>query len=85
MEYCFKGNEDEVNNALLATYSLHEQAYPLLIHRTVPRDVFLKDISATRKLISPLTDTPMRRQIKDALRAQWSQRLAVMKELNLQR
>ena len=56
VEYCFKGNEDEVNNALLATYSLHEQAYPLLIHRTVPPGCFFEgylrnqktDISADR-------------------------------------
>ena len=81
--YSFKGNEDEVNNALLATYFLHEQAYPLLINRPVPRDVFLKDISITRKIISPLTDTPIRQRIKSALRANWTERLAVMKELEL--
>lgn len=55
--HCFKGNEDEVNNALMATYTLHEQAYPLIIARPVPRDVFLKDITITRKVISPLTET----------------------------
>lgn len=82
---CFKGIPDEMNNALLATYSLHEQAYPLLIRRKVPRDIFLKDIIVTRKVISPLTDTPMRRQVKAALRAGWTQRIDFMKELNLTR
>ena len=83
VDYCFKGNKDEVNNALLATYSLHEQAYPLLISHPVPRDVFLKDISVTRKVISPLTDTPMRKRIKETLRASWDQRLTAMQELKL--
>ena len=79
----FKGIRDEVNNALLATYPLHEQAYPLLIHRAVPRDVFLKDIAVTRKLMSPLTKTPLRPRLKEALRGEWSQRLAALGELRL--
>lgn len=80
---CFKGLADEMNNALLATYSLHEQEFPLLIKQAVPRDIFLKDITITRKVISPLTETPMRRQVKAVLRADWKQRLAFMKELKL--
>ena len=80
---CFKGIPDEMNNALLATYPLHEQEHPLLIDRTLPRDVFLKDITITRKVISPLTETPMRRQVKAVLRADWTKRLAFMKELKL--
>ena len=80
---CFKGIPDEMNNALLTTYPLHEQEYPLFIDRAVPRDVFLKDITITRKVISPLTETPMRRQVKAVLRADWTKRLAFMKELKL--
>lgn len=80
---CFKGIPDEMNNALLTTYPLHEQEYPLFIDRAVPRDVFLKDITITRKVISPLTETPMRRQVKAVLRADWAQRQAFMKELKL--
>lgn len=54
-----------------------------MIDRTLPRDVFLKDITITRKVISPLTETPMRRQVKVVLRADWTKRLAFMKELKL--
>ena len=42
VEQCFKGIPDEVNNALLATYPLHPQEYPLVITRRLPRDVFRK-------------------------------------------
>lgn len=78
---CFKGNPDEVNNALLTTWFLHRQEYPLLIQRAVPRDVFLKDIAVTRKVMSPLTQSPLRSRMKEALHARWPERLAAMKEL----
>lgn len=81
VQSCFKGNPDEVNNALLTTYALHEQAYPLLIERLVPRDVFLKDIAVTRKVMSPLTASALRSRMKQALHADWPQRIAAMKEL----
>ena len=82
---CFKGCPDEVNNALLTTYCLHEQAYPLLIRRTVERDVFLKDIRVTRKLIPAFTRSPLRSKIKLALRLDWQTRLETLRELELKR
>ena len=75
----FKGRPDEVNNALLDTYWLHTQQFPLLITRKLPRDVLLKDITVVRKLISPLTKTSMRPQIKKALHGGWSDRVAALK------
>ena len=80
---CFKGIRDEVNNALRTTYPLHRQDYPLLIERSVPRDVYLKDITVTRKVMSPLTASPLRRQMKEALRGDWHQRIAALRELRL--
>lgn len=80
---CFKGIRDEVNNAVFATYPLHEQSHPLLIDRRVERDVFLKDITITRKVMSPLTQSPLRPQMKEALHADWPHRLAAAKALNL--
>lgn len=80
---CFKGLPDEVNNALLTTWHLHEQAYPLLITRRVERDVFLKDVTATRKILSPLTTTELRPQIKAALKADWPGRVRALQELDL--
>ena len=65
---CFKGLPDEVNNALYTTYPLHIQEYPLLVNRMVSRDIFLKDITVTRKLLSSLTRTNLRPAIKEALR-----------------
>jgi len=83
VEQCFKGKRDEVNNAILFTYSLHEQEHPLLITRSVERDVFLKDISITRNIMSPLTRSHLRRQMKEALHADWPGRMAAARELDL--
>ena len=79
----FKGRPDEVNNALLATYPLHQQQYPLLITRKLPRDVLLKDITAVRKLISPLTKTSLRPQIKKALHGGWTDRIQALEAVSL--
>lgn len=43
---CYKGTPDEINNALLATYNLHYQTYPLFVERLVKRDVYIKVIRA---------------------------------------
>ena len=80
---CFKGLPDEVNNALYTTYPLHEKEYPLLVNRTVPRDVFRKDITVTRKLLSSLTRTNLRSVIKKALRENWQYRLSALRSLEL--
>lgn len=79
----FKGLPDEVNNALYTTYPLHAQEYPLLVNRMVSRDVFLKDITVTRKLLSSLTRTNLRPVIKDALRGNWQCRLSALRSLAL--
>lgn len=80
---CFKGLADEVNNAIYTTYPLHVQKYPLLIERMVPRDVFLKDIVASRKLLSALTRTNFRTDVKAALRGSWQSRLSLLCRLDL--
>lgn len=82
---CLKGHADEVNNALLHTYYLHPQEHPLLIEHPVARDVFLKDITMTRKYLSPLTRTPLRQEAKAALRGSWQQRLQVLESVDLGR
>lgn len=80
---CFKGLPDEVNNALYTTYPLHAQEHPLLVNRMVPRDVFRKDITASRKLLSSLTRTNLRPAIKEALRGSWRRRLSGLRSLAL--
>jgi len=49
---CYKGTVDELNNAILDTYKLHEQNTELLINRKVGRDIPLKLIRAIRAMLS---------------------------------
>lgn len=80
---CYIGTPDEINNALLYTYPLHEQEYPLLIERKVERDIMLKQIRAVRGILSILSRTQYRPQIKAALKGNWSERIACLKEIDL--
>lgn len=72
---CFIGTIDEVNNSLFDTYNLHEQEYPLIIEQKVPRDIIMKDIRATRGILSTISRTQYRNIVKDALRGSWSDRI----------
>ena len=75
---CYKGSPDELNNALLDTYSKHEQKYDLLITRTVPRVKPVKYARAVRILLSHLSRSQFRTEIKAALHSSWSERLRVL-------
>lgn len=79
----YKGTVDEVNNALLRTYSLHEQSYPLLITRKVERDPYIKYIRSLRIILSHLSRSKYRPQIKEALRGGWNKRLEVLDEIDV--
>ena len=74
----YKGTPDEVNNALLDTYKLHEQEYPLLVERKVERDVHIKAIRAVRGILSHLSRSMFRPEIKNALRGSWSVRIETL-------
>ena len=74
----YKGTPDEVNNALLDTYKLHEQEYPLLVERKVERDVHIKAIRAVRGILSHLSRSMFRPEIKNALRCSWSVRIETL-------
>ena len=78
----FKGSVDEVNNALFYTYPLHRQEFPLIIQRSVERDVMLKDIKVVRKILSSFSRTQFRCDIKEALRSGWEKRLNTLKNLD---
>lgn len=65
--WCFKGIEDECNNSLLTTYSLHEQKYPQPIKELVQRDIPLKVVRTIRGLLSYFSRTQWRVDIKKAL------------------
>lgn len=79
---CFIGTIDEVNNSLLDTYSLHEQEYPLLVTRRVERDVEKKIVRATRGILSIISRTQYRSEVKIALRSGLSTRLDTIKDID---
>lgn len=78
----YKGTIDEVNNSLFRTYPLHKQEFPLLITRTVERDIILKDIRVIRKILSTFTRTQYRTEVKKALRGSWQDKLNLLKNLD---
>lgn len=77
----YKGTTDELNNALLATYSLHEQIHPLQIKRKLRRDVDLKMLRCARKLLSFFSRTEHRVRIKEALRGGFETKIEVLKTI----
>ena len=67
--WVLKGIPDETNNSVFRTYHLHRQHHPLEIQRLVPRDIEKKIIRATRVLLSQLTKSERRHNVKNALKA----------------
>ena len=80
---CYKGTVDEINNALLDTYSLHPQEYPLLVTRRVERNKPLKYIRAIRIILSHLSRSQYRSEVKLALRSGWNERLDILDKIDL--
>jgi hypothetical protein len=79
----FKGNTDELNNALFLTYHLHTQYYPNQIQRLLLRDLDLKFLRASRSIISLLTKTPQRAIMKEALRGGISLKMNTLETIDL--
>ena len=81
---CYKGTIDEINNALLDTYSLHEQEYPLLVTKRVNRDSIMKLIRSIRIILSHLSRSQYRVDVKEALRSDdWNIKLDVLDSISL--
>ena len=59
---------DSLNNALLETYSLHEQKYPLLINEKQVRNKTLAIYKAVHTVLTMLTRTEYRTQIRPILK-----------------
>lgn len=78
----YKGSVDEVNNGLFYTYKLHKQDFPLIVKRAVKRDIILKDIKALRKILSEFTRTQYRKEVKEALRGGWKDKIFMLKRLD---
>lgn len=81
---CYKGFPDENNNALLATYPLHEQEAPLLITHRVPRDIFLKALAVTRKVLMMIRRTQEKAAARAALKGTWQSKMDLLSAFRLQ-
>lgn len=60
-----------------------KQEYPLLVEHKVERDKTLKYIRAVRIILSYLSHTIYRKQIKSALKGTWKERIKVLEEIDL--
>lgn len=80
---CYKGSVDEINNALLETYHYHEQTHELLVKHMLCRDVMKKIIRAVRIILSHLSRSQYRVEIKSALRGDWNKRMEVLCKISL--
>ena len=66
---CYKGTPDEVNNSVFFTYNFHNQTFPLVISELAERDVSLKIARSARIILSFLSRTKYRSDVKRALRS----------------
>lgn len=70
---------------MLITYPSHKQYYPLLVNRKVERDKILKYIRSIRIILSYLSRTIYRTQIKSALKGNWEDRLKTLETIDLRK
>lgn len=81
----FKGTPDELNNSLKRTYWLHRQEDELLVTESVARNVPLKICRVVRSILSHLSRTEYREDIKAALRGLFRHRLDVLRKIELEK
>ncbi len=79
----FKGDCCEVNNAIIYTYNLHKQEFPLVLNGIVDRDVHTKLKRVVRGILTFYSRSALRTEIKAALRGDLIQRLEVLKKIDL--
>ena len=80
---CYKGTKDELNNAIKNTYSLHHQNTPLLITKNVKRNIPLKIVRSIRSILSHLSRSQYRLEVKLALRSDFDCRLNTLLNIDL--
>lgn len=81
---CFKGTVDELNNAILDTYSFHKQLYPCFVNKRLKRDVELKISRCLRGLLTMYSRTHLRPEIKSAIRGNIAEQLVVLKKIDFE-
>ena len=79
----FKGTEDECNNSLIDTYDLHTQYHENQITSRIIRDVELKKLRTLRVLLSFVTRTKHREDVKRALKSDALLKISVLKNINI--
>ena len=67
--WSYKGTVDECNNSLYETYHLHEQKLELPIKRKLQRNFSLKMLRTIRGILSYVSRTDLRVDVKRALRS----------------
>lgn len=75
----YKGTVDECNNSIFHTYEFHPQTYPKLVTRLIERDVNLKIARALRIMLSFLSRTDFRVQVKIALKSNTQIKIETLK------
>ncbi|CAF1038760.1 unnamed protein product [Didymodactylos carnosus] len=82
VKWVLKGISDETNNAVYQTYHFHKQYYPLMIKQNVQRNVESKILRAVRAILSQLSKSEKRHNIKNALKInQLCVRLEILRTL----
>lgn len=78
----FKGTPDEVNNSMYITYDFHKQWYPNQVERLVDRDIELKILRTCRVILSFISRTEYRTQVKQALRGDIYDKIKLIKSID---
>lgn len=79
----YKGTTDELNNALFHTYDLHTQYFLPQITQLVDRNMEVKMLRCARKILSFLSRTSIRKQVKIALRGDFKTKLDLLSIIQL--
>ena len=79
----FKGTLDEVNNSVIDTYHLHKQVHPLIITQRIKRDKDAKVLRSVRSILSFLSRTQYREQVKQSLQNDLSNKLDALDNIDL--
>jgi len=78
----FKGTVDEVNNSIIDTYKHHRQHHELVITTRITRDVELKVIRTLRVLLSLISRTDFRKDVKKALKADALEKYKLLEKID---
>jgi len=81
---CFKGTPDEVNNSILATYGLHDkyQEFDCQVDRPVERDIPLKIARCFRIILTLISRTQYRAEVKKALKGDVEEKIEFLQYLD---